>query len=258
MAQFPSLPLWTDAYLGDTTHLTTLEHGAYLLLLMAAWRSKECCLPNDDKMLARYCRLSPAQWKRIKPVIMAFFDDENGVLIQQRLRDEISFVKQKSKSQSQNAKARWLKTNETTDATALPRESQRNAPTPTPTPTHTPKKVERERGKPAPKPTSISSTWLPDEVDTNYAYKKGYTNDQIDRLAEGFQAYYAAATGRGSTAKDWNAKWRTWILKDTEYNGEPSKRKSNAHAGGNNKTGRGFAEIAADTLARMERGEHGH
>ena len=53
MAQFPVLPLWTDAYLGDTTHLTTIEHGAYMLLLMVSWRSPDCRLPDDDAMLAR-------------------------------------------------------------------------------------------------------------------------------------------------------------------------------------------------------------
>lgn len=135
MAEYPSLPLFTDAYLGDTNHLTTIEHGAYLLLLISMWRSKECQLPNDDKLLARYCRLTPAQWKRLKPVIMPFFDVENGYIIQQRLRDELSFVKRKSKSASKNAKSRWLKNKETDHADAMQAQCDGNAPTPTPTPT---------------------------------------------------------------------------------------------------------------------------
>jgi len=135
MAQFPALPLFTDAYLGDTTHLTTIEHGAYFLLLMATWRSKDCRLINDDKLLARYTKLSAKQWLRIKPLILDFFDEKNGYLYQGRLTDEHAFVLQRSRQQSDNAKARWLKTKETTDTTALPEECHRYAPTPTPTPT---------------------------------------------------------------------------------------------------------------------------
>ena len=135
MAQFPALPLFTDAYLGDTTHLTTIEHGTYLLLLMAAWRSKDCKLPDDDKLLARYAKLSPAQWKKLRPFIIPFFTIENGFLFQGRLRDELTFVKQKSKSQSDKAKARWLKTNNTADAVASLGQSKSTTPTPTPTPT---------------------------------------------------------------------------------------------------------------------------
>src|SRR3546814_6166025 len=50
MSQKPShIPLFPDAYHRDTTHLTTEEHGAYLLLLMAAWGTEDCSLPNDER-----------------------------------------------------------------------------------------------------------------------------------------------------------------------------------------------------------------
>lgn len=122
MAEFPALPLWTDAYLGDTTHLTTIEHGAYLLLLMSMWRSTDCALPDDDRLLARYARLTPAQWRRIKPVIMPFFRVAEGRVTQGRLTDERNVVRQHSKLQSNKAKRRWLKTNDSSDAAAMPRE----------------------------------------------------------------------------------------------------------------------------------------
>lgn len=107
------MPLWTDAYLGDTTHLTTTEHGAYMLLLMAAWRTKTGSLPDDDRLLARFARMTPAQWKKARPVIVQFYTVEDGMWIQGRLKDERDAVKQKSKRQSSKAKSRWLKNKET-------------------------------------------------------------------------------------------------------------------------------------------------
>lgn len=127
MAQFPCLPLWTDAYLADTTHLTTVEHGSYLLLLMAMWRSKEKSLPNDDVFLARICKLTSSQWKRIRPVLEPFFDVNNGRLSNGRLSDEAIAVKQKSKNQSSKAKARWLKNKNSGNAVASSGHSQNDA-----------------------------------------------------------------------------------------------------------------------------------
>jgi uncharacterized protein YdaU (DUF1376 family) len=130
MAEFPALPLFTDAYLGDTTHLTTLEHGAYLLLLMAAWRSKDTSLPDDDKLLARYAGLTAGQWARIKPIIIGFFKVENGYWMQGRLTDEAKHVRQVSKRQSEKARDRWLKIKESTEAVAEPLQCPHTPPTP--------------------------------------------------------------------------------------------------------------------------------
>lgn len=107
MAEFPALPLWTDAYLGDTLHLSTIEHGAYLLILISMWRTTEKSLPNDDRLLARYARLTSTQWARIKPILMPFFRVEGDRITQGRLTDEATAVRRLSAKQSDKAKSRW-------------------------------------------------------------------------------------------------------------------------------------------------------
>ncbi len=123
MAEHPAMPFWTDAYLGDTQHLTTTEHGAYLLLLISMWRSGGT-LPDDDQILARYARVTPAQWRRMAPILRPFFRAADGVITQGRLTDELNAVRQHSTKQSDRAKARWrdkpLKSQQAKDATAMP------------------------------------------------------------------------------------------------------------------------------------------
>lgn len=140
MAQFPSLPLWTDAYLADTGHLTTIEHGAYLLLLITMWRNGGK-LPNDDKQLARFARMTGGQWARIKPNIMPFFTVLSDGITQGRLTDELGIVRQKSAKQSNSAKAKWRKEHNKRHASAyaedgigdIPNECHSDAPISTPT-----------------------------------------------------------------------------------------------------------------------------
>jgi uncharacterized protein YdaU (DUF1376 family) len=102
-----AIPLFGDAYLADTTHLTTEEHGAYLLLMMAAWRQEDCALPDDDRKLARIAGLSLRKWGVIKSTIMDFWTLENGRIFQGRLRKEHAYVVQKSESNRKNAASRW-------------------------------------------------------------------------------------------------------------------------------------------------------
>jgi uncharacterized protein YdaU (DUF1376 family) len=66
MAEYPFLPLWTDAYFADTRHLTLEQHGAYLLLIFEAWRRSDCCLPDDDALLARLVGVDAEKWAEFK------------------------------------------------------------------------------------------------------------------------------------------------------------------------------------------------
>jgi len=162
MAEFPALPLWTDAYLGDTTHLTTTEHGAYLLLLMAMWRNGGS-LPDDEKLLARYARLTSGQWGRMAATIRAFFRVENGSITQGRLTDELVAVKRNSTKQSDNSKARWLKTNKTVDAKPKSGISHGNASLPI---SISSKKEEQDAGAKidVSQPVENPDSWNPDRL----------------------------------------------------------------------------------------------
>lgn len=71
MTERPFMKLYCGDYSADTQHLTTEQHGAYLLLLMHYWTRGS--LPSDEVELARIVKMSPAQWRKNRNVIAAFF-----------------------------------------------------------------------------------------------------------------------------------------------------------------------------------------
>lgn len=109
VAEFPYYRFYPGDYLADTTHLSTIEHGAYLLLLMAAWRSRGQVLPDDDKLLAKYARLTKAQWLRIRPTISEFWTIKNGEWSNGRLLDEYEAVRRHIQQRSNAGDASALK-----------------------------------------------------------------------------------------------------------------------------------------------------
>lgn len=70
MADLNIMPIYTDAYLADTTHLSAEQHGAYLLILMAMWRAGGE-LPLDDEVLCRIAKVDPRRWHLVWPTIRA-------------------------------------------------------------------------------------------------------------------------------------------------------------------------------------------
>lgn len=106
------MQLYVADYLGDTRHLTTEQHGAYLLLLMTMWRS-DGYLPADEKKLARIACCTPSRWTKISDDVLAFFDVDGDRLTNKRLMLELEKASEKSIKRSvsgtRGAKAKALK-----------------------------------------------------------------------------------------------------------------------------------------------------
>lgn len=126
MTEFPIMPLATDSFGADTAMMTTIEVGAYALLMIAMWRAGGA-LPNDDKRLARCAHVTAAQWRRIKPALFEKFHVERDVVTSNEILRMIAAVRRRSQSAKHSADARWLKTKGSADASALRLQSVRNA-----------------------------------------------------------------------------------------------------------------------------------
>jgi uncharacterized protein YdaU (DUF1376 family) len=85
----PYMKLYVADYLGDTHHLSALEHGAYLLLLMGMWRAGGK-LPADDGKLARVARCTPEEWAQVRETVLEFFRRRGGVLTHKRIAQEMA------------------------------------------------------------------------------------------------------------------------------------------------------------------------
>lgn len=104
------MPWYIGDYLADTQLLTTEQHGAYMLMIMAYWKNRGP-LPDDDDVLMSVCKLPPAKWKKVKPAVLKFFTRTDEGLVHKRIEKELKTTEEKRKEASEKAKkaaaARW-------------------------------------------------------------------------------------------------------------------------------------------------------
>ena len=110
MAALPYMQLYVADYLADTSHLSTLEHGAYLLLIMNYWQRGKP-LPAADEKVARIAHLSLDEWLEVKPAIIEFFTERDGLLHHKRIDRDLQYVADKSEQAASAGRAsaakRW-------------------------------------------------------------------------------------------------------------------------------------------------------
>ena len=102
----PWMPLYVADYLGDTRRLTTLEHGAYMLLIMEYWQHGG--LPDDDRELADIVGLDAEQWAAMRPRISRLFKPGWK---HKRIDEELAKAAEISERRRASAEQRWSKSN---------------------------------------------------------------------------------------------------------------------------------------------------
>jgi len=218
------MPFYIGDYLRDTGHLTTIEHGSYLLLLMHAW-SNNGVLPNDEVRLRNIAKMSVREWKRSSHTLMAFFYVEGDTLrhrrIDRELANAVEITEQKSAagriaglaSAAKRAAERSNENSTTVEQKSNGRSNsvdvslQRSS---TPSQSHTPLEKEtslREAKKPdQPRQkarSQISPDWKPTAAGIAYAQARGVQPTEV----RAFKDFHIA---KGNTMADWDAAWRTW------------------------------------------------
>lgn len=117
--RYPYLSIEVDAFTSDelVEAMSTEEVGAYFLLICKAWKSEPpCTIPDDDKTLARWARMSVRRWLACKEKVLAPWKiDAPGRLFQKRLRESFAHVTaQVEKKKAAGAKGGKAKANRKT------------------------------------------------------------------------------------------------------------------------------------------------
>lgn len=98
------MPMYWGDYVASTGHLSTLEHGAYLLLIGHYWTTGNP-LPKNEKKLSKIARISCAQWRKISDTILDFFDDEGDCYTHSRIAQELEKAKKKYEARARAGRA---------------------------------------------------------------------------------------------------------------------------------------------------------
>lgn len=101
---FGYMPLYIADYMADTAHLSTLEHGAYFLLIMAYWKTGKA-LPASDFRLANICHLSIDEWRGIRATIAEFFLVSSEFWTHKRIEKELQHFRDVSEIARKNRQA---------------------------------------------------------------------------------------------------------------------------------------------------------
>ena len=109
MAALPYMQLYVADYLADTAHLSTLENGAYLLLIFNYWQRGESFKAKDqqslNKRLASVARLSNEEWENVKESLAEFFETSETEWKHSRIDRDLDSVNAKSAKASAAGKA---------------------------------------------------------------------------------------------------------------------------------------------------------
>lgn len=233
MSEQPFMQLYVADYLADTLDLSTVEHGAYLLILMTMWRH-DARLPNDMAKLARIARMSVTKFKPVWAEISRFFEVDGDAITNRRLSKEHEKARKKSEVRATAGKAgghaKALKDKEAASgnchADAMASSSEARVREEKEEPKGSSKKPARS---PPSRACRLPPDWVPSDRNLEDARARNFTDQEIRNEADRFRDYHLA---KGTAFRDWDAGWRTWLGNASKFGAGGSMARGPHHGGG--------------------------
>lgn len=240
------MPVYIGDYLADTMRLSTLQHGAYFLLMMEYWRQGP--LPDDMDELSAIARAERKVWdKSIWPTLKRFFSKgEDGLLHQKRADIELERVQSISNKRREavgqrrdrsNAKDQHTgnksSTNEDTNVSDLNiqtdnKEGDTRAVCASALQSQSHNSSLRSElvcgapsasappAKPDPRGHRLPEDWKPSPEDRSYALSLGLNPTEV---AEVFRNYWHDLAGAKARKVSWSGTWKNWCRQDASKRG---------------------------------------
>jgi|GEM_PF-3158056 len=120
----PFMRWHVDAYLGDTGHLTCLEHGAYTQILWACWK-RGGSIP--ERHLQRLVGMSAEDWAESRDTLAEFFVVDDGAWSHNKVIEEIDHVEgRRAAARKAGAASSKARKQRTTNGRSTPVEQSSN------------------------------------------------------------------------------------------------------------------------------------
>lgn len=199
------MPLHIGDYLKDTGHLSALEHGAYLLMIMHYWQHG--ALPADERLTARIAKLSPDQWADSRDILAMLFQEH---WTHKRIDAELAKADEIIEKRRSAANARYASSkpdasavhvhSNSSDTGALPRTLDLVVK-------EEPKGSSKKRG------CRLPPDFMPDQ---SWAVGQGLSPSQAQVEADKFRDYWNGKAGASAIKLDWPGTWRNWVRSAVE------------------------------------------
>ena len=220
------MPLYVGDYLADTMEFDAPEHGAYLLLILHYWRTRQP-LPLDEKTLLKIAKIPTSRVNRctLKRVIGKFTFTDNGYR-HNRIDLELEKAQQRKEKGQQNGKLGGNPAFKKGQPNPYYKDNLGDNP----------KDKQKIKSSPSPSPSTISTNVdidratrsKPPKVYFINQEKVKLTQEQYDSLRTEFAEDEIAAfisrcenycLSTGKSYKDYAATMRNWEKKPQKTNG---------------------------------------
>lgn len=209
MAAKTWMPFYFGDYLADTSRLTMLEHGAYLLLMADYWNRGP--LPTDSEQCYCIARATdPKQKAAVDSVLKQYFDKKGAQYRHKRIDKERASADEAYEKRVRAAKKRWKQPSNAGSNADAKQDAKHRVPADAkheqPQPHSLPKGRERRATK------RVPADWMPDDSHQRIADEEGA--DLAAELAIFRDHEFPKAKS------DWDATFRNWLRRAKTFGGK--------------------------------------